>query len=118
MFRPRLVIFSVFLTGSYLDPMSEQKNSQQCVTSCFVMTQVNQAVTVLNLFSSADELLTKTPNLEDFWKLETIGIGDPLDLTDDDRALEQFNKSVCFKDGRYHHGSVKILIFQKILTLL
>ena len=56
---------------------------------------------VLNLFSSSDESLTKTPNLEDFWALETIGIGDPLVLTDDDKALKQFNKSLCFKDGRY-----------------
>ena len=76
------------LTGSYLDPMNEQqKNDQQLVTSCSVMTQVNQVVKVLNLFSSFDESLTKTPNLEDFWALEIIGIGDPLVLTDDDIAL-------------------------------
>ena len=90
------------LAESYLDPMNEQqKNDQQLVTSCSVITQVNQVVKVLNLFSSSDESLTKTPNLEDFWALETIGIGDPLVLTDDDKALKQFNKSLCFKDGRY-----------------
>ena len=38
---------------------------------------------------------------EDFWRLETIGISDPLEITDDDKALETFNSSICFEDGRY-----------------
>ena len=48
------------------------------------MTQGNQVVKVMNLFSCSDESLTKTPNLEDFWTLETIGIKDPVTLTDDE----------------------------------
>jgi len=38
---------------------------------------------------------------EDLWNLETIGIRESLDIANDDRALEHFNKSVCFEDGRY-----------------
>ena len=45
------------------------------------MTQVNQVARVLNLFSCSDESLVKTPNLEDFWMLETIGIMDPIRST-------------------------------------
>ena len=89
------------LTGSYLDPMNKQQSGQQLVTSCSVLTQVNQVVKVLNLFSCTDDSFNKTPNLEDFWELETIGIRDPLTLTDDDKALAKFNESICFKDGRY-----------------
>ena len=72
------------------------------VSSCLVMTQVNCAVPAMNLLSSADDPVTKNPNVEDLWNLETIGIVEPVDITDDDRALEQFNKSVCFENGRYY----------------
>ena len=65
------------------------------------MTQVNQTVKVMNLFLCSDDSLNKTPNLEDFWALETIGINDPLTLTNDDKALMKFNESICFRDGRY-----------------
>ena len=66
--------------------------------------EFNQVVTILNLFSSADESLNKIFNLKDFWKLETTGVRESLDLTDDDKVytLEQFDKSLSFKDGRYH----------------
>ena len=88
------------LTGSYLDPMISQKEIP--VSSCLVMTQVNCAVPAMNLLSSADDPVTKNLNVEDLWNLETIGIEEPVDITDDDRALEQFNKSVCFENGRYY----------------
>jgi len=87
------------LTGKYTDPIVEQGNSQQRISSCFVMTQINSNVPEMNLLSSSDASITKNLNIEDFWKLETIGIGDSLNVTDDDKALEQFNKSICYKDG-------------------
>jgi len=37
-------------------------------------------------------LQSQNLNIEDFCKLEAIGIGDSLDVTDDDKAFEQFNK--------------------------
>ena len=46
--------------------------------------------------------LQKNPNIEDFWRLETIGIHDLPDLTDDETALEQLNSSICIKNGRYY----------------
>ena len=39
--------------------------------------------------------------IEDFWSLGTIGITDSWDVTDDDKALEQFNELISFRDGRY-----------------
>ena len=65
------------------------------------MTQVNCAVLAMNLLST-DDPVTKNSNVEDFWNLERIGIVEPLDITNDDRALEQLNKLVCFKNGRYY----------------
>jgi len=59
------------------------------------MTQVNGNEPEKNLLSSSNASIMKNLNIEDFWKLETIGIGDSLDVIDDDKALEQFNKSIC-----------------------
>ena len=41
-------------------------------------------------------------NLEFFWNLETLGIKDPIQDSDDDKALQRFNETVMFKDHRYH----------------
>ena len=65
------------------------------------MTQVNCAVPALNWSIPSDDSVTLNANIEDFWKLETLGIRDPLDLTNDDKALKWFNESICFTDGRY-----------------
>ena len=67
----------------------------------FVMTRVNCTVPEMNLLSSSDISVTKNPNIEDFWSLETIGITDSWDVTVDDKTLEQFNELISFRDGRY-----------------
>ena len=41
------------------------------------------------------------PQLEDFWKLETLGISEAVNVNDDDKALQKFNDTVRFEDGRY-----------------
>ena len=88
------------LTGKYMDPGDNNSNQQQ-VSTCFVMTQVNCTVPEMNLLSSADVSVMRNPNIEDFWSLETMGITDSSDVTDDDKALEQFNELICYRDGRY-----------------
>ena len=56
----------------------------------------------MNLLSCADNPVMRSLNIENLWNLETIGIGEPLDLTNHDRALNHFNKSVSFENGRYY----------------
>ena len=65
------------------------------------MTQVNCTVPVMNWLTCSDDSVTPNPNTKDFWNLETLGIRDPLDLTNDNKALKQFNKLIWFKEGRY-----------------
>ena len=89
------------LTGKYMDPGNNKSSNQQQVSTCFVMTQVNCTVPEMNLLSSAGVSVMRNPNIEDFWSLETIGITDSSDVTDDDKALEQFNELICYRDGRY-----------------
>ena len=39
--------------------------------------------------------------MSDLWNLDWIGIGESFEVRDDDEALEQFNNTVCYKEGRY-----------------
>ena len=41
------------------------------------------------------------PNLDEFWKLETIGIKDPINDCDDDQAIQNFHDTVRKTNGRY-----------------
>ena len=48
-----------------------------------------------------DQSFPTKPNLDDFWKLETIGINDsPLD-SDKERALQIFDETLKFENNRY-----------------
>ena len=39
--------------------------------------------------------------IEDLWKLDSIGIKEPI-IPDDDVAMEPFENSIQYSDGRYH----------------
>ena len=88
------------LTGKYSDP--DQMDCHQNISTCLVMTQVNHVMSEVSLFSSSDSsILQRFLVLRIFggWKL-LESINDLPDLTDDDTALEQFNNSICFENGR------------------
>lgn len=49
-----------------------------------------------------DSVLSTKPNLEDFWNLESIGVTDSHDTTDDDKAMAAFRATLIRgEDGRY-----------------
>ena len=41
------------------------------------------------------------PNLDEFWKLKTIGIKEPINDCDDDEAIKNFHDTVRKTNGRY-----------------
>ena len=45
--------------------------------------------------------VSKEPNLEDFWKLETIGIKESATISDDKKAILEFNKLIKLDNERY-----------------
>ena len=48
-----------------------------------------------------DRTFPTKPNLEDFWRLESIGINDSPVESDKERALKIFNTTLKFEDERY-----------------
>ena len=54
-----------------------------------------------HVFTTVDSILLAEPSLEQFWELESLGITDSPSTSDDDTALEKFNKSMKFTNGRY-----------------
>ena len=57
------------------------------------------AVTFLNCTGGPENIL---PDATTLWSLPHIGIFDSAEENLDDKALERFNQSLVFKDGRYH----------------
>lgn len=48
-----------------------------------------------------EDNFSKEPNLEDFWKIETIRIKESPAISDDDKAISEFNKSIQMVHERY-----------------
>ena len=70
--------------------------------SMFVMTHSQtKLLPELQQICSPDDSLKTPPNIEDFWKLETIGVTPPKDEKDDDAIMEQFKQTVTKVNGRY-----------------
>ena len=53
-------------------------------------------------FNGPEPLVNFLPQVEDFWKLKTLGIHDSMAESGDDKALWKFSETVQFEDGRYH----------------
>ena len=65
---------------------------------------VNQETSAVNLITThpvrideeSDRLKELDDRLRSFWNLESLGVG-----IEEDPMLEEFNNSICFKEGRY-----------------
>ncbi|XP_060551271.1 uncharacterized protein LOC132712851 [Ruditapes philippinarum] len=65
-----------------------------------IFTQGNISANT-NTFTSVDSSIPIKPNLEDFWNIESIGILDNPDISNDENAMRHFKDTLSFNDGRY-----------------
>ena len=70
-------------------------------TNMLIMTYGTEVRRETSMLTTVDESLPLKPNFEDFWRLESIGIKDSAVVSDNSIALEKFNKSLNYKNGRY-----------------
>ena len=57
--------------------------------------------TTTHMLTSVDSPIAVKPSIELFWNLESLGITESPSISEDDVALDHFNKTVKFFDGRY-----------------
>ena len=83
---------------------SQYTKDKQEETNMLVLTYGTGIESRTNLYTNVDKSLHTKANLEDFWKLETIGINDspvdPLDI----EIHQSFYDSLQYKDSRYHES--------------
>lgn len=78
--------------------------NDQPASTFFINTMVKDPGDLSFIASRSASQDDKSPDLTQFWDLETIGIVDPCDVSDDEKALEHYNSTVQFVDGRYQVG--------------
>ena len=95
----------LYMLGSKLGWILAGRTSESVKTteeqSLLVLTYGKEIERNTNVFTAVDKALPTKPNLEDFWRLESIGILDTPRDPKDDQILQQFNETVQYADGRY-----------------
>ena len=69
--------------------------------SLLILTYGSEIRKETNLFTEADKSLPLKPNLEDFWRLESIGIQDYSEESCDKEVLHTFKDTLRYENGRY-----------------
>ena len=70
-------------------------------SNMLILTHGKQIHKETTFLTCVDKSLPMKPNLEDFWKLETIGISDSPDQCDNDVALKKFSETLKYDQGWY-----------------
>jgi hypothetical protein len=71
-------------------------------TNMLILTHgSNVCVSTTNVFASVDSVVQTKPELEDFWKIESLGITDSQDNTNDEIALMKFKDTLIYDNGMY-----------------
>ena len=75
----------------------------QTASLVFMLTYSSSPISahIATSFNGREPLVNFQPQVEDFWKLETLGISDSVTEKDDDKALQKLRETVQFEDGRY-----------------
>ncbi|XP_052784398.1 uncharacterized protein LOC128220159 [Mya arenaria] len=97
--EPGLYLLSSKLGWILTGRLSEVESGTDTL-SMFVLTHGTD-ITKQSTFSSLDASIPTKPDLEDFWNIESIGIIDNVDKSDDDIVMRKFQDTVRFDDGRY-----------------
>ena len=86
--------------GWILSGRSGDHDSDVNETNMLILTYGND-VTRTSALSSIDSVHPQKPDLEDFWRVESIGILDNSKTLADEMVNERFKKNLKFEDGRY-----------------
>ena len=98
--QPGLYLLSSKLGWILSGRTEESTHQSENQVSMFVMTY-GKNIPGTHTFQSIDSSLPTKTELEDFRKVESIGVLDKYDSTEDEQAMAKFKGTVQFRDGRY-----------------
>ena len=89
------------LDSTYLDLIWVGSSLEDCQLKkrMFLMAGASHQQSFFTPLDSSNDFMK--PNLEEFWKLETIGIQEPVNDSDDEQAIQKFNDTARKTNGRY-----------------
>ena len=87
--------------GWILTGRTSEINSETEVTSMLSILTYGNNITKSCVFTNVDRVNERKPDLEDFWNVESIGVLDNPNSTNDEIAKENFKQTVRFEEGRY-----------------
>ena len=97
--QPGLYLLSSKL-GWILTGRSGDHEPSPTESNMLILTYGND-VTETSAFTTMDYVPPQKPDLEDFWKVESIGIIDNSKTSTDEMVSEKFKETIKFEDGRY-----------------
>ena len=95
--QPGLYLLASKLGWSLTGRTNESESSAD-ETNMLILTYGTH-LTQTNLFQTIDNVTPTKPDLEDFWNVESIGILDKTNTTNNNTL--KFKETITFKDGRY-----------------
>ena len=87
--------------GWILSGRTSEITNETNEASMLIMTYGVEVRKETPMLTVADQSFPLKPNLEDFWRLESIGINESPVVTDDNIALGKFNETLRYASGRY-----------------
>lgn len=95
----------LYLLGSKLGWILSGRTSETVTniteSSMLILTYGIDIPKETSMLSCVDKSLPLKPNVDDFWNLESIGIKDSPTESDNSVALNMFNETLRFENGRY-----------------
>ncbi|XP_053389851.1 uncharacterized protein LOC128552808 [Mercenaria mercenaria] len=86
--------------GWILTGRANEKSQEDSGISMFVMTY-GKELTRNSVFASVDASMEVQPDLQTFWDLESIGITNKIEVSNDEKAMQRFRYTLKFENGRY-----------------
>ena len=86
--------------GWILTGRTSEIDSQMNESNMLILTYRTNA-TKTSVFTSLDDATPAKPDLEDFWKTESIGVYDNPRTTNEVKVTKNFKETINFENGRY-----------------
>lgn len=99
--QPGLYLLSSKLGWLLTGRTSLSMDDESTDTNMLILTY-GRSTSKTAVFQNVDSCIPPRPDLEDFWKTESIGVIDKQGTTEDERVMENFKEQLKFHDKRYY----------------